>query len=124
MTTELKPFVVLAKRLEKSEEKRDKVCMLPRLPETDHDDVDSRQDIGLLKEVGKYEVQQDQCGAYCAIIPNEGDRNVVSIFEAYDSNDYLLTGHRSGEAYKKFKEYLSLSPCCVFQTHAGLQDRI
>lgn len=33
----------------------------------------------------------------------------MSIFEAYDSKDYLLSGHRSGEAYKKFKEYVSQS---------------
>lgn len=62
------------------------------------------QDIGLLKDVGKYEAQQEECGAYCAIVPREGERTAISIFEAYDSKDYLMAGHRSGEAYKKFKE--------------------
>lgn len=35
---------------------------------------------------------------------------MISIFEAYDSKDYLLNGHRSGEAYKRFKECATLVP--------------
>ncbi|KAF2104536.1 hypothetical protein NA57DRAFT_70740 [Rhizodiscina lignyota] len=60
--------------------------------------------LGLHKTVAEYEFKQKECDSLCSMLPLEGDKSIYTIFETYDSMDYVTAVHRTSEPYKKWKE--------------------
>ena len=82
MASEIKPFMLLAKLQMKSEDAAKKVSSWVASLSESTMSLTLQQDISGLQQVGKFESQQKACGSYLCVQPLEGDKTVLTVFEA------------------------------------------